>query len=203
MESRTNRHSEIPAIDELLRIRALVARYGEPGQLDWWSTDILGPSGGAFVAERLFPRTYRWAAIELAIEAAAIIEKDRLNRRVGVTLFRMPEKLERSLDLRFRDLKIELRDPGELFPAIVFSEQLPPIEEAVERVLGQRPSDGTETEREDEGQLICLGGQTLVELDSPDRLQAVIRRLAWAYTDSPKGSLRVPYFRLKGRGSGP
>ena len=184
----------VGAIDELVRLRALLARYGESDQRGWWTWQMLTDER-VYVAERLFSRTHRWAAIELATAAVTFAEEARLNQRIGVTLFHMPRSIERAVDLRLRKLKIEALNPTELVGVDIFGDRLPTLEEALREATGTVPVPRSSNGEED-GELLCLGEVTWQDLEKPDKLQPVIHRLAWAYVRSPRGSLRLPYFKL-------
>lgn len=69
--------------------RFVVAKLGEAAITPWWKTAVMTPAGERFL-ERLFPRTYRIAAIETAGRAAAIVHDERIGRIGSYHLFRLP-----------------------------------------------------------------------------------------------------------------
>lgn len=86
----------ILSLEHLLLARAQIARLGEKSRLHWWETDAHGSAGGKLLA-RLFPRTAPWAAVELAMEAAATAHRRDLPPVPAVTLFDLGEQVNRSL----------------------------------------------------------------------------------------------------------
>lgn len=85
------------SLEQLLLARAQIARLGEKGQMRWWETDAHGSAGGKLLT-RLFPRTAQWAAVELAIEAAAAAHRRDLPPLPAVTLFDLGEQVNRSVN---------------------------------------------------------------------------------------------------------
>lgn len=77
-------------LDSILALQLTVAWAGEglsePTRLDWWETDLVDPDGGGDLLSRLFPRTYRWAALE-AVRLAAF----RADARARQTMARPDE----------------------------------------------------------------------------------------------------------------
>ena len=61
-------------LDALLTLQLATAwageRSGDEPRLGWWATDMVSEFGGHALFARLTPRTARWAALEVAREAA-------------------------------------------------------------------------------------------------------------------------------------
>ena len=61
-------------LDALLTLQLAIAWAGEQSgdepRLGWWATDMVSEFGGHALFARLAPRTARWAALEVAREAA-------------------------------------------------------------------------------------------------------------------------------------
>src|SRR5215212_4623848 len=74
------------ALTEVVRSVLLVARLGEADRQGWWGTQSFGAAGRVVLKQRL-PRTWRMAAIELDIAAAANRHNEVIDRPNAVHLF--------------------------------------------------------------------------------------------------------------------
>lgn len=181
---------------ELIRLRLIIARAGEKGSLGWWDSEALSDAG-QFVLKRLFPRSYEWAAVQLALEAAWL----RHRRLVGedrsiVTLFALGDPAELAIAARIGRVRRSGLKP----------ESLPPITsiEDLRNCLGVRGGVGEdEFEQAEFQRMLVLQGIELGRLtpnqlaESQSRLR-IARSLAASYTLSEPANLAVPYFRLTG-----
>lgn len=80
--------------ERLLRLRLVVARYGEMDLMRWWNTKgQLGPAG-AMVLRRGFPATHRFAAAGSVFAVAAHRSTELLGRPKAITLWSLPPAIE-------------------------------------------------------------------------------------------------------------
>lgn len=94
---------------ELIKLRAIVLALGERADPPWWKTKIMRGIGFRFL-ERIYPRSYFWAAINTAGKAACDVH-DLSVGRVGVYhLFRFPAGLEIDVHNCFYDLNKKITD---------------------------------------------------------------------------------------------
>lgn len=92
-----------PAIDldRLLKLRLVVARFGEMDLAKWWNTKgQLGRLGTAAV-RRGFPRTHFFAQARSVFAVAAQRCTDVFDPPACVTLWRLPESIEEEFDARW------------------------------------------------------------------------------------------------------
>ena len=100
-------------IDQITRLRFLVAFLGEKKQAAWWDSSFLNPTGIQFL-ENAFPRTALSAAFNSASETARVVHDSKIGR-VGVFhLFRFPAEHEDALQVSSR------KCIGEDWPALFF-----------------------------------------------------------------------------------
>jgi hypothetical protein len=87
--------------DRLLRLRSLVARFGEMDLAKWWNTKgQLGPFG-ARALKRGFPRTHRFAQARSVFAVAAYRCTEVFDSPGSVTLWHLPEEIEEEFDARW------------------------------------------------------------------------------------------------------
>jgi hypothetical protein len=90
-------------LDRLLKLRLLVARFGEMDLAKWWNTKgQLGPLGAAAL-RRGFPRTHRFAQARSVFAVAAHRCAEVFDPPGCVTLWRLPESIEEEFDARWQD----------------------------------------------------------------------------------------------------
>lgn len=88
-------------LDLLLQLRLAVARVGETDLAKWWGTDgVLGPSG-AFVYERIAPRTAPLARARVVFATARSRCAELLPATNVTTLWALPAEIEEAFEDRW------------------------------------------------------------------------------------------------------
>ena len=88
-------------LDRLLKLRTLVARFGEMDIAKWWNTKgQLGKLGSAAL-RRGFPRTHRFAQARSVFAVAGHRCAEVFTPPGCVTLWKLPEALEEEFDARW------------------------------------------------------------------------------------------------------
>jgi hypothetical protein len=88
-------------LDRLLKLRLIVARFGEMDIARWWNTKgQLGPLGAAAL-RRGFPRTHHFAQARSVFIVAAHRCAEVFDPPGCVTLWRLPEAIEEAFDTRW------------------------------------------------------------------------------------------------------
>src|ERR1035437_5067895 len=88
-------------LDRLLKLRLLVARFGEMGLARWWNTKGQLGGLGAATIRRGFPRTYRFAQARSVFAVAAHRCAEVFDPPNSVTLWRLPEAIEAEFEARW------------------------------------------------------------------------------------------------------
>lgn len=162
-----------------------VARLGEAGLRGWWQSHGLDQAG-QYVLGGSFPRTWRYAALELAITSAKSRHEETLGRPTALHLF--------SDELPFRRLAnawlAEQKTGGDTSRIDAFASWT--TEMAVESL---RAWAGTSVAGEVVGSGLLLGRFTSGELGDPGILASIAKQLAAAYLEE-SGDFRAPYFDL-------
>jgi hypothetical protein len=88
--------------DRLLKLRLIVARFGEMDLAKWWNTrGQLGPLGAA-ATRRGFPRTHYFAQARSVFAVAAYRCQEIFDPPESVTLWRLPETIEEEFEARWQ-----------------------------------------------------------------------------------------------------
>lgn len=88
-------------LERLLRLRLVVARFGEMDLAKWWNTKGQLGRLGAAALRRGFPRTYRFAQARSVFAVAAHRCTEVFEPPGCVTLWRLPEAVEEAFDARW------------------------------------------------------------------------------------------------------
>jgi hypothetical protein len=176
--------------DRLLRLRLVVARFGEMDLAKWWNTRQLGHLG-TLALRRGFPHTHRFAQGR-SVFAVAAHRCDEIFPSSGyATLWRLPELIEEGFDARWEQW---LDNAGEWTP---FFEKLQTLQgtdlAALLRdfdLVGSREMEAyVKLRRSAEGRAVPLSG----EFSGTDTNIAL---LALGFARGEPGALAVPYARL-------
>lgn len=114
------------ARDAVLTLQLAVAWAGERGEdeprLGWWDTDMISKYGGHALLRDLAPRTFAWAALEVAREAARRRDAAARGRDANadrlISLFRFGFDVDEQLADRLAELKRASQPPEAALPAL-------------------------------------------------------------------------------------
>ena len=84
--------------DRLLKLRLVVARFGEMDNAKWWNTQGLLGKLGASVHQRGFPKTHYFSQARVVFEAARHRCNEIFNPDESVTLWNLPADIEEQFD---------------------------------------------------------------------------------------------------------
>ncbi len=184
-------------LDRLLKLRLVVARFGEMDGARWWNTGdtarrtgLLGRAGSVLMS-RGFPRTHSFAQARLVFEVARARCLDHFDPPGSVTLWSLPPATEDQFDARWARWLEERSAWKEFFSSIEaprpdLLEQMKTLglatEDDIKAVSRLRPSA--------EGR----GVQLPVAHALTDRLLVA---LAAGFSLGETGKLAVPYARME------
>lgn len=187
----TDNNSKID-LDRLLKLRLVVARYGEMDSARWWNTGgLLGPKG-ALLMSRGFPRTHIFAQAGVVLAVARSRCEEVFQHPGATTLWRLPAEIEDQFDSRWGRWLEEINTWSEFFkkleapPSDLLSalRQLQLISPDQEEVLGR-------LRRSAEGRAVLLARKDVLD----DELITV---LAAAFSLGEQGKPAIPYVLLGG-----
>jgi hypothetical protein len=173
---------------EIVRLVLGVARLGENDLCGWWQGHALDRTG-QYVLSSMFRRTWRPAALQLDVSAAARMHDELLGRSTALHLFSDLLPFRRWATGWLAEQKTS--DSGhDLLTAFEAWD----IEQAVSTLREWcDPLDAAP--RESLGNGLLLGRLAGNELEDPVLLLKVARQLGASYLDQT-GALRPPYFDL-------
>lgn len=180
-------------LDRLLKLRLIVARFGEMDVARWWNSKGMLGRHGAVVLKRGFPATHYFAQARVVFAVARSRCEELFNPQGCMTLWNLPAEVEEAFEDRWQDWLDEgprwnplferlaqLKD-GDLLEAMSDLELLTPAER--DATLKLRRSAG--------GRAVPLPGT-----HRPDT--EVVTLLAAAFARGEAGSPAIPYARLEG-----
>jgi hypothetical protein len=174
-------------LERLLRLRLVVARYGELDGARWWGTEGVLGRHGALLMSRSFPRTYRFAQARLAFAVATARCTEIYSPPTGYSLWRLPPEIEDDFDTRWPGWARDSERWHELFDGL----HEPPAD--LLEALGARGLLSPQT-RERVATLRRAAEGRTVTLPNVDTLDnATVELLAAAFSRSEPGKLAVPY----------
>src|SRR5262245_39007618 len=88
-------------LDRLLKLRLVIARFGEMDMAKWWNTKGQLGRLGAAALRRGFPRTHHFAQARSVFAVAAHRCAEVFDPPGCVTLWRLPESIEEEFDGRW------------------------------------------------------------------------------------------------------
>jgi hypothetical protein len=183
--------------DRLLRLRLVVARYGEMDAARWWDTGdtarrtaLLGRAGSVLMS-RGFPRTHRFAQARLVFEVARARCAEVFDPPGCITLWNLPPAIEDQFDARWARW-LEDREAWTQFFASIES---PPTDLLDTLKKFGLASDGdleavSKLRRSAEGRAVPLPGVHVVT-------DPLITQLAAGFSRGEPGKLAVPYARME------
>jgi hypothetical protein len=174
-------------LDRLLKLRLVVARFGESDMSNWWSSQGVLGRYGAMTLRRGFPRTHFFAQARAVFELARHRCAEVFNPPKCVTLWQLPETVQEAFDARWETWLDNAGDWVPFFEAL----QAPPTNDLVQSLTTLNLVTTSDLEayarlrRSPGGNAVQLGGSF-----EPDR---DISLLALGFGRGERANLAVPY----------
>ena len=175
-------------LENLLRLRLVVARFGELDNARWWNTKGQLGRMGASALRRGFPRTFHFAQARSVFAVAAQRCDEVFNPPGCVTLWKLPESVEEDFDTRWEHWLDHANDWGPFFERIetLGSTNLVDILHGFGLVTKADIDAYARLRRSAEGRAVPLPGV----YDSSD---ADVALLALGFARGEPGTVAVPY----------
>ncbi len=178
-------------LDRLLKLRLVVARFGEMDNAAWWTTDGVLSKKGGLLLSRGFPKTHQFAQARLVFTVARARSFERFPAVPGcVTLWSLPAAVEDAFDARWEHW-IEDAEAWSSF----FASLEEPASELIEKLLDRTLVTADQVDavrrlrRSAEGRSIPLSGVHRVDDDT-------VTLLAAGFSRGKVGELAIPYARV-------
>lgn len=175
-------------LEKLLRLRVVVARFGELDNARWWNTKGQLGKLGASVLRRGFPRTSYFAQARSVFAVAAHRCDEVFNPPGCVTLWKLPESVEEDFDTRWESWLDHANDWGPFFERIqvLGSTNLVETLQNLELVTETDLDAYARLRRSAEGRAVPLPGVYY-------GTDADVTLLALGFARGESGALAVPY----------
>lgn len=180
-------------LERLLKLRLVVARFGEMDGARWWNTNgVLGRKGGLLMS-RGFPKTHRFAQARLVFEVARARSAERFPAVPGcVTLWRLPAELEDEFDAHWATWLDDADAWTEFFDSLHnVGGDLVSALKARQLLTDDQEAEVARMRRSAEGRSVPLSGVRQVNDETVALLSA-----AFARGETAKPA--IPYARLAG-----
>lgn len=177
-------------LDRLLKLRLVVARFGEMDLAKWWNTKGQLGTLGTAALRRGFPRTHYFAQARSVLAVAAHRCTEVFEPPGCVTLWRLPEATEEEFDARWEQWLDNASDWAPFFEKLetLQGSDLVSALRAFE-LVSDRDVDGYgKLRRSAEGRAVPLSG-VFSGMDDDVSL------LALGFARGEPGALAVPYAR--------
>lgn len=175
-------------MDKLLKLRLVVARFGEMDQARWWNTKGQLGKTGALALRRGFPRTHHFAQARSVFAVAAHRCAEVFDPPGCVTLWRLPEATEDEFEARWELWLDRAADWAWFFETL---ESFPRLDlPAILTELGLVSSFEL-----DAAKRLRLSGQAIPLPGLYAEEDTDVALLALAFSIAAPGSLAVPYAR--------
>ena len=177
-------------LEKLLRLRLVVARFGELDNARWWNTKGQLGRLGASVLRRGFPRTYCFAQARSVFAVAALRCDEVFNPPECVTLWKQRDSVEEEFDSRWEHWLDHASEWSQFFQRIetLGTADLVEILHELDLVTEADLDAYAKLHRSAEGRAVplpkCFGGT-----------DGDIALLALGFALGEPGSLAVPYAR--------
>ncbi len=179
--------------DRLLRLRLVVARFGEMDGAKWWNTKGVLGRGGALLMSRGFAKTHHFAQARVAFAVAAARSREVFDPPQSMTLWRLPAALEDEFDARWHQWLRKRAAWRPFFEELqgLSSKDLLEALQAFELVTPAQVAAVRKLRRSAEGRAVPIAG-TFWPNDE------VLTLLAAGFTKGEVGKPTIPYARLEG-----
>jgi hypothetical protein len=180
--------------DLILKLRLVVARFGEMDVARWWNTKGQLGSLGAATLRRGFPRTHRFAQARSVFAVAAHRCSEVFDPPGSVTLWRLPESIEEDFDARWEYWLDRAADWNAFFESLekIQNSDLVKAFAARDLVSHGDVNAFSRLKRSAEGRAVPLPGMF-------DGSNEDIKLLALGFGRGEVGALAVPYLRRSER----
>ena len=178
-------------LDRLLKLRLVVARFGEMDNAAWWNTDGVLSKKGGLLLSRGFPKTHQFAQARLVFTVARARSFERFPAVPGcVTLWSLPAAVEDAFDTRWEHW-IEDAEAWSSFFASLEESASDLIEMFLVRNLVQagQIDEVNRLRRTAEGRSIPVSGARRLDDNT-------VTLLAAGFSRGKVGELAVPYVRV-------
>jgi len=180
-------------LDRLLKLRLVVARFGEMDLARWWNSKGMLGRHGAVVLKRGFPATHFFAQAHVVFEVARSRSRELFNAPGCMTLWSLPAEVEDAFEERWQTSLDESDRWTPVFEFLAAMKGGDLLEDmTVLDLLSAAQRDATEKlRRSAEGRAVPIPGTHAAS-------DEVVTLLAAAFARGEVGNPAIPYARIGG-----
>ena len=178
-------------LEHLLKLRLVVARYGEMDSARWWNTQGMLGRYGAIAMRRGFPKTHHFAQARVVFAVASSRCEEVFSSPGCVTLWALPAELEDRFDAQWQGWLDQAADWAPVFGKLEANggkDLLGMMQELELVTQGQVEAVG-KLRRSAEGRAVAIAG--MGELSDE-----ALTLLAAAFSRGESGQPAIPYVKL-------
>lgn len=177
-------------LDLLLKLRLVVARYGEMDVARWWNTRGQLGRLGASALNRGFPRTHHFAQARSVFAVASHRCSEIFDPPGSAMLWRLPEILEEEFDARWEHWLDHAEEWSGFFSRLETLPEGSLVDVLSEFGLASEPdlTACSRLKRSAEGRAVLLPGTFQAD-------DATLTLLALGFSRGEPGVLAIPYIR--------
>lgn len=177
-------------LDRLLKVRVVVARFGEMDLARWWNTKGQLGRLGASALRRGFPRSHHFAQARSVFAVAGHRCKEVFDPPGSATLWALPESIEEEFDIRWEHWLDNAGEWTDFFAKVeaIQGTDLVTVLRGLELVSNKDVEAFKSLKRSAEGKAVPLPGVFRPEDDT-------VALLALGFARGEPGAVAVPYAR--------
>lgn len=185
------------SLRHVAQLRSHIAWLGESGRMGWWETDALEPDAGGEMLRGIFPKTARWAALQVAWASAAVVEARLVPLPNTITLFRLTPTVDARVLAWLRGQKHSGDSTEGLVPAGKAEHATPADAFSAWSLVSSQAAKGAKNTIVAPGaHTVPLGTVARDSLNTPGGLTAAAGRLAAGYIHGSRGQAVIPFLEL-------
>jgi hypothetical protein len=180
-------------LDRLLKLRLVVARFGEMDLARWWNSKGMLGRHGPVVLKRGFPATHYFAQAHVVFEVARSRSQELFNPPGCMTLWNLPAEVEDAFEERWQTWLDEGDRWAPVFESLAAMKGGDLLEEmtGLELLSATQRDAAAKLRRSAEGRSVPIAG-THTATDE------VFTLLAAGFARGEVGNPAIPYARMEG-----
>lgn len=181
-----------PDLDRLLKLRLVVARFGEMDLARWWNSKGMLGHHGAVVLERGFPTTHYFAQARVVFAVARSRTQEIFNPPRSMTLWNLPADVEDAFEERWQTWLDEGDGWTPLFECLAAMKGSDLLEEmtGLDLLPSALREAAAKLRRSAEGRSVPIPGTHTAD--------EVVTLLAAGFARGEPGNPAIPYARMEG-----
>ncbi len=178
-------------LERLLKLRLVVARFGEKDGANWWNTNGLLGRQGAVLMSRGFPKTHRFAQARVVFAVARARCNELFSLPGSMTLWALPAEVEDRFDARWQEWLDTRERWADFFKSIetMPSDDLVECLKHLDLLAAEQEERVTSLRRSAEGRAVPISGTHQVH-------DEIVTLLAAGFSRGEASKPAIPYAQV-------